>query len=176
MHLVYPSMFCITNVLDLSWDDCNTQEKLETMSAYHLYGNFGLKFPSNGTGIFLAPKMGTRLSCTIYKIPVNSSLFLDLKPGTGNPNERYRKFRSLRWKRKKGNTLKGITFFPENFHRDKPFHLNSPRNFRGVSKVHYGLSGSNECYKLLSATLHIFTSVVSYNWFFCIILWVYTLV
>ena len=119
MHLVYPSMFCITNVLDLSWDDCNTQEKLETMSAYHLYGNFGLKFPSNGTGIFWAPKMGTRLSCTIYKIPVNSSLFLDLKPGTGNPNE---------WK--KGNTLKGITFFPENFHRDKPFHLNSPRNFR----------------------------------------------
>ena len=53
MHLVYPSMVCITNVLDLSWDDCNTQEKLETMSAYHLYGNFGLKFPSNGTGILL---------------------------------------------------------------------------------------------------------------------------
>ena len=130
MHLVYPSMVCITNVLDLSWDDCNTQEKLETMSAYHLYGNFGLKFPSNGTGIFLAPKMGTRLTCTIYKIPVNFSLSLDLKPGTGNPNKWYRKFRSLRWKRIKGNTLKGITFFPENFHRDKPFHLNSPRNFR----------------------------------------------
>ena len=30
----------------------------------------------------------------------------------------------------KGNTSKGITFFPENFHRDEPFHLNSPRNFR----------------------------------------------
>ena len=23
-----------------------------TLSAYHLYGNFGEKFPSNGTGIF----------------------------------------------------------------------------------------------------------------------------
>ena len=30
----------------------------------------------------------------------------------------------------KGNTSKGITFFPENFLRDEPFHLNSPRNFR----------------------------------------------
>ena len=30
----------------------------------------------------------------------------------------------------KGNTSKGITFFPENFHEDEPFHLNSPRNFR----------------------------------------------
>ena len=35
---------------------------------------------------FLAPKTGTGLSCTIYKIPVNFSLSLDLKPGTGNPN------------------------------------------------------------------------------------------
>ena len=25
-----------------------------SISAYHLYGNFGEKFPSNGTGIFLA--------------------------------------------------------------------------------------------------------------------------
>ena len=40
------------------------------LSAYHLYGNFVEKFPSNGTGIFLAPKTGTGLSCTIYKIPV----------------------------------------------------------------------------------------------------------
>ena len=28
MHLVYPPKVCITIVLDLSWDHCNTQEKL----------------------------------------------------------------------------------------------------------------------------------------------------
>ena len=53
------------------------------------------------------------------------SLSLDLKPGTGNPNIWCRKFRSFRYKREKG-----ITFFAENFHRDQPFHLNSPWNFR----------------------------------------------
>ena len=31
MHLVYPLKFCITILFDFSWDDCNTQEKLETM-------------------------------------------------------------------------------------------------------------------------------------------------
>ena len=31
MRLVEPPTFCITIVLDFSWDDCNTQEKLETM-------------------------------------------------------------------------------------------------------------------------------------------------
>ena len=36
---------------------------------------------------FLAQKTGTGLSCTIYKIPVNFSLSLDLKPGSGNPNK-----------------------------------------------------------------------------------------
>ena len=56
------------------------------MSAYHLYGNFGEKFPSNGTGIFSTPKTGTGLSCTIYKIQVNFSLYLEM-PGTSNPNK-----------------------------------------------------------------------------------------
>ena len=55
-------------------------------SAYHLYGNFGEKFPSP------APRIGTGLSCIIYKIPVNFSLSLDMKPGTNNPNKWYRKF------------------------------------------------------------------------------------
>ena len=32
-------------------------------------------------------------------------------------------------KRKKGNTWKGFFFFRKIFHRDEPFHLNSPRNF-----------------------------------------------
>ena len=58
------------------------------------------------------------------------SLSFDLKPGPGNPNKWYRKFRLFRLKWEKGNTSKGITFFPENFDRDEPFHLNSPRNFR----------------------------------------------
>jgi len=42
-----------------------------TSSAYHWYGNFGEKFPWNGTGIFFVPKTGTGLSRAIYKIPVN---------------------------------------------------------------------------------------------------------
>ena len=71
----------------------------ESRSAYHLYGNFGEKFPSNGTSIslvfLLAPKTGTGLSCTIYKIPVKFSLSLDMKPGTSHPNKWYRKFRSF---------------------------------------------------------------------------------
>ena len=45
---------------------------------------------------FSAPKTGTGLSCTMYKIPVNFSLSLDLKPGTGDPNKWCRKFRSFR--------------------------------------------------------------------------------
>ena len=32
----YPPKFCVTNVFDFSWDDCNTQERLETMVVYHL--------------------------------------------------------------------------------------------------------------------------------------------
>ena len=53
--------------------------RAKLLSAYHLYGNFGEKFSSNGTGIFLAPKTGTGMSCTIYKIPVNFSLSLDFE-------------------------------------------------------------------------------------------------
>ena len=72
--------------------------KNATRSAYHLYGHFGEKCPSNGTGIFffLAPKTGTELSCTIYKTPIDFPLSLGIKPGTGNPNNWYRKFRSFR--------------------------------------------------------------------------------
>ena len=78
---------------------------------------------------FLAPKTGTGLSCTIYKIQVNFSLSLDLKPGTGNPNKWYRKFRSF-GKNEKRYYLERYYFFPENFRRNEPFHLNSPRNYR----------------------------------------------
>ena len=75
------------------------------------YGNFVEKFPSYGTGIFLAPKAGTGLSCTIYKIPVNFSLSLDMKPGTGNPNKWYRKFGSFGKNGKKVIPRKVFLFF-----------------------------------------------------------------
>ena len=65
-------------------------------SAYYLYGNFDEKFSSNATGIFVGTETGTELSFTTYKIPVNFSLSLDMKPGTSNPNKWYRKFRSFR--------------------------------------------------------------------------------
>ena len=63
------------------------------------------------------------MSCIIYKIPVNFSLSLDMKPGASNPNKCYRK-------RAKGNTSKG-SVLPGNFHRDELFHLNSPPEFPG---------------------------------------------
>ena len=78
-------------------DKCNT---------YHLYGNFGEKFPSNDPSIFLTPKTGTGLSCPIYRIPVNLSLSLERKPGTGNPQKWYRKFRSFRQSGKKATPRK----------------------------------------------------------------------
>ena len=46
------------------------------------------------------------------------------------PVEKQRNFRAFRSKREKGNTSKGITFFPKTFHRDEPFDLNSLRNYR----------------------------------------------
>ena len=55
-----------------------------TSSAYHWYGNFGEKFPSNGTYWYF---FGTEK---------NFSLSLDMKPGTSNPGKCYRKFRSFR--------------------------------------------------------------------------------
>ena len=75
-----------------------------------MYGNFGEKFPSNGTGIFLAPKKGTGLSCTIYKIPVNFSLSLDMKPVSSKPDKWYRKLRSFRQKREKVIPRKVLLF------------------------------------------------------------------
>ena len=69
------------------------------------YGNFGEKISVKWSWYFFgAPKKGTGLSCTIYKILVNFSLSLDMKPGTSNPNKRYWKFQSFWWKQEKGNT------------------------------------------------------------------------
>ena len=45
MHIVYPPhpppKLCITIVLDFSWDNCHTQEKLETMVMQNLGGGRG---------------------------------------------------------------------------------------------------------------------------------------
>ena len=38
MYLVYPPKFCITIVFDISWDDSDTLEKLETMVMQHFRG------------------------------------------------------------------------------------------------------------------------------------------
>ena len=50
--------------------------------------------------------------------------------GTCTVDKWYRNFRAFRSKLEKGNTSKGITFFPNTFHRDEPFHLNFLWNYR----------------------------------------------
>ena len=60
-----------------------------------MFGNFIENFPSDVTGIFLALKTGTGLSCTIYKIPVNCSLSLNMKPSTGSPKNGKENFGSF---------------------------------------------------------------------------------
>ena len=77
---------------------------------------------------FLAPKTGTGLSCTIYKIPVNFSLSLDLKPALVIQTNGTKNFRLFDKNRKKVRPRK-VLLFPENSYRDEPFHLNSLRNF-----------------------------------------------
>ena len=65
--------------------------------------------------VFFGTENRNGIKCTIYKIQVNFLLSLDLKPGTGNTNKWYRIFRLFRQKREKGNTSKGIIFFPGKF-------------------------------------------------------------
>ena len=43
MFLVYPPNRCIKIVLDISWDDCNTQEKLETRVMQIFFGGGGME-------------------------------------------------------------------------------------------------------------------------------------
>ena len=45
--------------------------------------------------------------------------------GTGKCEQMVQKFPGIPVKARKG-----ITFFPKTFHRDEPFHLNSPQNYR----------------------------------------------
>ena len=98
---------------------------------------------------FLVPKTGTGLSCTIYKIPVNFSLLLDMKPGTiiaYNPNKWYRKFGRLGKNGEKVIPRKVLHFFPENFHRDEPFPLTGI--LHGISEFH--TNGKHSCVQLFA--------------------------
>ena len=82
-------------------------------NAYHLNENFGEIFRQMVLVIFLAPKTGTGLSCTVYKIPANFTLSLDMKPAwhslviQTNGTEHFGRFGK---NGKKGNTTKDITF------------------------------------------------------------------
>ena len=89
---------------------------METRSAYHLYGITGFFFSRNEH----------RSRSELYHLQ-NTGKF-ERKPCTVNPYKWYKNFRSFR--HKQDNTAKGITFFPKNFLRNEPFHLNSCRNFR----------------------------------------------
>ena len=68
---------------------------------------------------------------TIYKIPVNFALSLDLEPGTGNPKKKGTgNFGPFGKNGKKVIPRKALLFSRKNFHRDEPLHMNSFRNFR----------------------------------------------
>ena len=124
-----------------------------------LYGNFGEKFPPNGTGIFLASKTGTGLSCTIYKIPVSFSLCLNIKPGTSESKQMVQKISVFSLKTGKRWYLEKYSFFLQNFHRpDELFHLNSPRNFQV-----FHTSGKRS---LISFSLPSPFSITRFNFFF----------
>ena len=64
--------------------------------AYHWYGNFGEKFPSNGTGILMGTENRNGIELCHLQNTSDFSLSLDMKPGTSNPDKCYRKFRSFR--------------------------------------------------------------------------------
>ena len=65
MHLVTPPNICITIALDFSWDDCNTQEKLETMAMQNFGGvnkvHYGL---CESSETIRKPKVSTKIFCT----------------------------------------------------------------------------------------------------------------
>ena len=62
MYRVYPPKFCITIVLDFSWDDCNTLEKLETVIIQILGGinkvHYGLCERSEYATLKIGRKLG----------------------------------------------------------------------------------------------------------------------
>ena len=79
--------------------------------------------------LFFTYKRGMGLTYTIYKIAENSSILskgsraLTIPTNGTESSEIGGIVNSF-------NTWEGITFYPKNFHRDEPFHLNSHRNYR----------------------------------------------
>ena len=63
MHLVYPPQFCMTIAFDFSWDDSNTQRKLERTVVHNFSGGRG----------------GTRCIMVCVKIVRGKSLWSELR-------------------------------------------------------------------------------------------------
>ena len=71
-------------------------------------------------------------------VPVQKQMKRSIFSSTCNCGQMVRKFPGIPVKARKRDylrntskgTSKGITFFTKTFHRDEPFHLNSPRNYR----------------------------------------------
>ena len=78
---------------------------------------FRWKFSVSGMVLvlFLVLKTGTGLRCTIYKIPVNFLLSLDMKRGTSNPNKWYKKISVVSVKMGKRLCLEKYSFFSGKF-------------------------------------------------------------
>ena len=65
--------------------------------------------------MFLVLKIGRGLSCAIYKIPVNFSLSLDVKPGTSSLKNGTENFGRFGKNGKKGIPQKVLLFFRKIF-------------------------------------------------------------
>ena len=82
----------------LRWNAClwKGNEFQQLGSAYHLYGNFREKCPSNGTGIFLGTENRKRIE--LYHLQNTGRVFAFSRHEacTSNPYKLYRKFRSFR--------------------------------------------------------------------------------
>ena len=62
--------------------------------------------------VFLAPKTGMGLCCTIYKLPVIFSLSFDMKQALVIQTNGTENFGRFDKKREKGSTSKGYHFLP----------------------------------------------------------------
>ena len=52
MHFVYPKKCCISIVINLSWDDRESQEKLKTMLMQNVLGVNKVHYGQSGSGEF----------------------------------------------------------------------------------------------------------------------------
>ena len=104
-------------------------DRIEPKSAYHLNEVFGENVWIDGTARSVLRKRKRecavsfvrKTGCTLDK-QMKRSIF----SGTCNCGQMVQKFPGILVKARKRDTSKGITFFRKTFHRDEPFHLNSP--------------------------------------------------